>query len=327
RGPSRAAARGRGRGSSVTGMALSGGRPATLYDVARGAGVSTATVSRVVHGQDRVRAVTRRRVLDVIEALGYVPDAAAQSMATQRKEVIGFLAVENRSSDTDVEQGGLLFVEEVLRGIEAVLSEIEWSVLISLPHGNDPSAARRRMRKISAKVDGMIISEGIVAQPLLTQLAGRIPIVLVAGPADVPLDVFSADNRGGTRDMVAHLVEVHGKKRLFGVDGPPEAPDAVERRAALLDAVAEYPGVALTGSFQGQFATLSGQLAARAIGALPRRDLPDALVCANDQMAIGAIRELQQVGLRVPDDIAVVGFDDMQAGTLISPALTTARQP
>src|SRR5581483_10295692 len=219
RGPSRAAARGRGRGSSVTGMALSGGRPATLYDVAREAGVSTATVSRVVHGQDRVRAVTRRRVLDVIEALGYVPDAAAQSMATQRKEVIGFLAVENRSSDTDVEQGGLLFVEEVLRGIEAVLSEIEWSVLISLPHGNDPSAARRRMRKISAKVDGMIISEGIVAQPLLTQLAGRIPVVLVAGPADVPLDVFSADNRGGTRDLVAHLIEVHGKKRLFGVDG------------------------------------------------------------------------------------------------------------
>ena len=78
----------------------------TLYDVAREAGVSTATVSRVVHGQDRVRPSTRRRVLEVIEALGYVPDSAAQSMVRQRKEVIGLVAVESRSPDTDVEQRG-----------------------------------------------------------------------------------------------------------------------------------------------------------------------------------------------------------------------------
>lgn len=248
-------------------------------------------------------------------------------MARQRKEVIGFLAVESRSPDTDVEQGGLLFVEEVLRGIEAVLSEIEWSVLISLPHGNDQDAARRRMRKISAKVDGMIISEGIVAQPLLTQLASRIPVVLVAGSADAMLDVFSADNRAGTRALVTHLVQTHGMKRLYSIDGPPDAPDALERNLALREVLAEHPGAALVGSFQGWFAALSGQLAVRDLLAGPRRELPDALVCANDQMAIGAIRELQRAGLRVPGDIAVVGFDDMQAGTLLSPALTTVRQP
>ena len=108
-------------------------RPAsTLYDVARAAGVSTATVSRVVHGQDKVRPATRQRVLEVIEALGYIPDAAAQSMARQRKEVIGLVTIESRGPDTDIEQEGLLFTEEVLRGVELVLSGIGWSVLISV---------------------------------------------------------------------------------------------------------------------------------------------------------------------------------------------------
>jgi len=116
----------------------------------------------VVHGQDRVRPATRQRVLKVIEALGYIPDGAAQSMARHRKEVIGLLAVESRSPDTDVEQEGLLFIEEVLRGVECSLSKIEWSLLISLLRGDDPAAAFRRMKKVSAKVDGLLITKGIV---------------------------------------------------------------------------------------------------------------------------------------------------------------------
>lgn len=94
----------------------------TLYDVARAAGVSTATVSRVVHGHDRVRSSTLQRVLQVIDALGDVPDAAAQSMARQRKEVIGLAAIESRGPESDIEQEGLLFLEEVLRGVELALS-------------------------------------------------------------------------------------------------------------------------------------------------------------------------------------------------------------
>ncbi|MFI5054639.1 MAG: LacI family DNA-binding transcriptional regulator, partial [Acidimicrobiia bacterium] len=92
--------------------------------MAREAGVSTATVSRVVHGQDRVRPSTRQRVLEVIEALGYVPDSSAQSMVRRRKEVIGLVAIESRSPDTDIEQEGLLFMEEVLRGVESPLSQV-----------------------------------------------------------------------------------------------------------------------------------------------------------------------------------------------------------
>jgi LacI family transcriptional regulator len=283
--------------------------------VAREAGVSTATVSRVVHGHDGVRPATRQRVLKVIEAFGYVPDGAAQSMARhRRKEVVGLVAVESRSPDTDVEQEGLLFIEEVLRGVEFSLSKIEWSLLISLLPGNDQVAAYRRMQKISAKVDGLLITEGIVTSQQLGLLAARTPIVLVAGSA-------------GTKALVSHLVEQHGRTRLFAIAGPPEAPDARERRGALTDALAEHPGTTLAGSFEGRFAALSGQLAVREMLSWPRRDLPDAIVCANDQMAIGAIRELQITGIRVPADIAVVGFDDMHAGTLVAPPLTTVRQP
>src|ERR1700735_4086042 len=149
-----------------------GSSPAsTLYDVAREAGVSTATVSRVVHGYEGVRPATRQRVLKVIEALGYIPDGAAQSMARQRKEVIGLVAVESRSPDTDVEQEGLLFIEEVLRGVESSLSKIEWSLLISLLHGDDPAAAFRRMQKITAKVDGLLVTEGIVSSEAVALLA------------------------------------------------------------------------------------------------------------------------------------------------------------
>ena len=93
------------------------------------------------------------------------------------------------------------------------------------------------------------------------------------------------------------------------------------------EAVAGHPGATLAGFFQGQFAAMSGQAAVRQILTRPRRELPDAIVCANDQMAIGAIRELQTAGIRVPADIAVVGFDDMHAGALLAPPLTTVRQP
>jgi LacI family transcriptional regulator len=301
---------------------------ATLYDVAREAGVSTATVSRVVHGQDRVRPATRQRVLAVIEALGYVPDGAAHSLATQRKEVIGLVAIESRSRGTDIERTGLLFIEEVLRGVESALSDIGWSPLISFLRDADPADAYRRMQKISAKVDGMLIAENLVAPAQLAWLAARTPIGLIAGsPGHAHADVIAADNRAGTKAAVRHIIERHRSTRLFYVSGPPEAADARERRSAFEEAVAEFPGATLTGSFEGRFSAFSGQLAARELLTGPPRDLPDAIVCGNDQMALGVIRELQTAGLRVPADVAVVGFDDMLLSGLLAPPLTTVRQP
>lgn len=300
----------------------------TLYDVAREAGVSTATVSRVVHGQDRVRPVTRRRVLDVIEALGYVPDGAAQSLALARKEVIGLVAVERRAPDTDVEREDLLFIEQVLRGAESSLSEVGWSLLISFLRDADSEAAYRRMRTVSAKVDGLLIAEDIVGPQYLAQLAARVPLGLIAGSDDAQCaDVFDVDNRGGTRALVRHMVEQHGRTRFYYIAGPSEALDARERHSAFGEALADYPGVALAGIFEGKFAGLSGQSAVREMLAWPRPALPDAIVCGNDQMAVGAIRELHASGVRVPADVAVAGFDDIRLGALLTPPLTTVRQP
>ena len=307
----------------------SGSAPAaTLYDVARVAGVSTATVSRVVHGQDRVRLTTRRRVLDAIEALGYVPDGAAQSLAQRRKEVIGLIAVESRGPETDVERQAFLFIEEVLRGVERPLGDLGWSVLISFLRGSGLASAYQRMQKISAKVDGMIIAEGIADPDQLAMLAARVPITLIAAyPEGLDADVIGVDNRTGTIAAVAHMIEQHGRTRLFYIAGPQEAPDARERRSAFEDAVAAHPGATVTGIFEGRFAAISGQLAVREILSGPRRELPDAIIGGNDQTAIGAMRELQAAGIRVPADVGVVGFDDMHLSALLAPPLTTVHQP
>ena len=220
--------------------------------MAREAGVSTATVSRVMHGQDRVRPSTRERVLEVIEALGYVPDSSAQSMVSKRKEVIGLVAIESRSPDTDIEQEGLLFMEEVLRGVESALYQVGWSVLISIVRGADRPEAFRWLQKISAKVDGMLIVEGIIPSEQLARLAARIPVALAAGsPGETHADVVDGDNRAGTVAMARHLVEQHGKTRLFYIAGPPEAPDARERRAVFSETLAEYQGVRLLGASRG----------------------------------------------------------------------------
>jgi LacI family transcriptional regulator len=303
-------------------------RAATLYDVARAAGVSTATVSRVIHGHDPVRPSTRQRVLEAIQELGYVPDGSAQSLAQRRKEVIGLVAVISRDPETDVERQGSLFIEEVLRGIADSVDAVGWSVLIAFLRGSDPARVYQRMLRMSAKVDGLVIAEDIVGRDQLAQLALRVPTALIAGqPAGVNADAIGIDNRSGTEAVVSHVIERHGRTRLCYIGGPAEAPDALERQAAFEDAVARHPGVAVAGSFPGHFSAVSGQLAARRLLAGARRDMPDAIICANDQTAIGAMRELQAAGVRVPADVAVVGFDDMHLSALLAPPLTTVRQP
>ena len=290
--------------------------------------MSTATVSRVMHGQDRVSPSTRRRVLEVIEALGYVPDSAAQSMGRGRKEVIGLVAIESRAPETEIEQEGLLFIEEVLRGVESALSPLGWPVLISVRRTTDNAGAYQWLQKMSAKVDGLLIAEGIDPPERLARLASRVPVVLIAGsPDESHADIVHADNRTGTRALVSHLIERHGKSRLFYVGGPPEAPDARERRGAFEEELARHQGVRLAGSFEGRFAAVAGQLAVREILTAPRGEAPDAIVCANDQMAIGAMWELQAAGIRVPADIAVTGFDDVHLGAMLTPPLTTVHQP
>ncbi|HYK26741.1 MAG TPA: LacI family DNA-binding transcriptional regulator [Streptosporangiaceae bacterium] len=304
-----------------------GPAPITLYDVARMAGVSIATVSRVVHGQDRVRESTRARVREVIEHLGYVPDGAAQSLSRRRKNVIGLVCVERLAPHQyDIESMSLLFYDEILRGVEARIRDNNWSLLITyLREENLIDLAR--LQSLSGKVDGLLIGEGIVPPTDLARLADRLPIVVVAGdPAEQDVDVVTADNRSGAAALVNHLVDDHGRRRLFHVDGPPSAPDAKERRLALLDVLHTHPGVELIGSHTGRFSVESGEVAGVKLLA-NRKTLPDAVVCANDQMAIGVLQALARGGVRVPEDVAVTGFDDIFPGGLSEPSLTTVHQP
>jgi LacI family transcriptional regulator len=299
----------------------------TLYDVAREAGVSTATVSRVVHGQDKVRESTRLRVKQVIEQLGYVPDGAAQSLSRRRKEIIGFVCVESHARQYDVENMNLLYYDEVMRGVGAAISDRGWSLLITYLGGEDERDFSR-LRTLSGKVDGILIGQGVVPSPVLARLAERVPVVVIAGsPAESTVDVVTADNRSGSAALVRHLVEVHGRRRLFHVDGAPSVADARERRLGLERVLRAHPGCRVIGSYQGEFSVQSGVEAGESLLVRHGGALPDAIVAANDQMAIGVLQTLAQSGIAVPGDVAVVGFDDIYPGSLSDPPLTTVHQP
>jgi LacI family transcriptional regulator len=297
----------------------------TLYDVARLAGVSTATVSRVLHGQDRVRESTRARVQKAIEELGYVPDNAAQSLSRGRKEVIGIVCIE-RPADHH-ENMNLTYTDELLHGVESHIRTLDWSLLITFWNEViDPGFPR--LAAMSGKVDGVLIGEGSFPARLLDRLAARVPVTLIAGPPDErAFDVVTADNRAGAAAVVTHLVTEHGSRRLFHLDGPVNAPDASERRLALEQVLGDHPGSRLVGTTHGSFSVESGEEGGERILAGFRDDMPDAVVCANDQMAIGLLRAFARAGLAVPADVAVVGFDDIFPGRFTNPPLTTVYQP
>jgi LacI family transcriptional regulator len=301
----------------------------TLYDVARLAGVSTATVSRVVHGQDRVREATRTRVREAIEELGYVPDGAAQSLSRRRKDVIGLVCMEREAEQYGIEDEGLLYYDEVLRGVEPLIRDREWSLMITFMQADgagDPEFAR--LDSLSGKVDGILIGEGFVASRYIERLATRVPVVVIAGtPGEQAADVVAADSFSGSAAVITHLVAVHGKRRLFHVDGPPNSPDARERRLALGYVLDANPQCELIGSVRGIFSVRSGEQAGQELLARHRGAMPDAVVCANDQMAIGLLGAFAAAGVRVPEDVAVVGFDDIYPARLVDPPLTTVHQP
>ena len=308
-------------------MTHTAGNVVTLYDVARLAGVSTATVSRVVHGQDRVRESTRARVQQVIEELGYVPDGAAQSLSRRRKDVIGLVCLERRAKQYDIENMNLLYYDEILRGVEARIRDCSnWSLLITFLQA-EQEGAYLRLQSLLGKVDGLIIAEGIIDPLLLARLGERVPVVVIAGdPEERAADVVTSDNWSGAAALATHLIVEHGKRRLFYLDGPPDVSDARQRRLAFEAVLRAHPGSQLAGSYPGLFSVQSGEEAGARLIAEHGGSLPDALVCGNDQMAIGALQAFAQAGVRVPEDLAVVGFDDIYPGSLSHPPLTTVHQ-
>jgi LacI family transcriptional regulator len=296
----------------------------TVYDIARQAGVSTATVSRVLHGSSLVRPETRQRVVDVIERLGFVPNGSAQGLSMRRKDIIGLVALERGADEIDIERSSQLYVDEIVHAVEGVLRGTEISLLLSFgPRGE---SFQRRIQTLSGKVDGLLMAEDVLPASQLVALAKRVPLVLIARSAGATgLDAITVDNSGGVRAAVTHLTGVHGYRRLCFVGGPADSPDAEQRLAAFDEAVRAAEGCSAEPPVHGDFSEASGSAAARAL--LARGAQPEAVVCANDQMAIGLMREFRRSGVDVPGRVAVTGFDDIYPARLTDPPLTTVSQP
>src|ERR1051326_7781537 len=216
----------------------------TVYDVAGLAGVSTATVSRVIHGSPLVHPDTQQRVRAAIDELGYVPDGSAQGLSRRRKDIIGLAALERGTDEIDIEQSGQLFVDEVVHAVESVPRSSECSLLLTF--GPAGEQFQRRVWSLSGKVDGLLVAEEIMPAGQLRSLARRIPVVVIAGlPGERDLDMVAVDNVAGIRALAAHLIGDHAYRRLCFLAGPADSPDARERLTAFRRAVAEHPGCRL----------------------------------------------------------------------------------
>ncbi len=281
-------------------------------------------MSRVLRDSNLVHPETRQRVVAVIESLGFVPDASARGLPRRRKDIIGFVALDRGADELDVERSSLLFADQIVRAAESVLRGTDWSLLLTF--GTRGEQFDRRVRSLAGKVDGLLIAEEVMDGGKLRALAGQIPTVLIAGSREQrETDVIRADNAGGMAALTAHLTGQHRYRRLSFVSGPDDAPDAEERLAAFEQAVLRTGHGIIDQVITGDFSEASGVAAARAL--LERGSLPEAVVCGNDQMAIGVLRELRRAGVRIPADVALTGFDDVYPSRIVDPPLTTVSQP
>src|ERR1700722_2666147 len=250
----------------------------TVYDVADLAGVSTATVSRVIHGSPLVHPDTQQRVRAAIDQLGFVPDGSAQGLSRRRKDIIGLAALERGTDEIDIEQTGQLFVDEVVHAVESVLRGTECSLLLTF--GQAGEQFQRRIWSLSGKVDGLLVAEEIMPASRLRALGMRIPVVVIAGrPGERELDMVAVDNTAGIRALAAHLIDRHGYRRLSFLAGPADSPDAQERLAAFRQAVAGQPGCPPGPVLHRDFSPGRGAWGGGACAADPRRAARGGRLC------------------------------------------------
>jgi LacI family transcriptional regulator len=251
-----------------------------------------------------------------------VPSGQARGLASKRAGIVGLLFPDlGRSGDAEEESP--LYVDQVIRGAERAATAVGDAVLIA---ATQCESGRELAFSVAAKVDGLVVMARSLSDEDTDLLARAVPVVVLANNrVHTGLDFIGADNRTGARDITAHLITEHGLEDLAFVGGPPESPDSQERFAGFCDALAEaglpVPDVPAA---TGGFTEAGGAQAVQAMLAVRR---PRAIMCGNDEMAIGALTALRGARLRVPADVAVTGFDDIAATRHVRPALTTVHQP
>lgn len=286
-------------------------RGATIHDVARAADVSVATVSRTLNGIETVAGPTRDRVLRIADELDYIPHSAARALSTRRTDTVGVVLPDLHGE----------FFSELIRGIDLAARAAGLHLLLSSSHG-DATEAAAALRAMRSRVDSMIVMIPSASVDLAIAAGrGAGPMVFL-GQSECSGDhpSFVVDNYAGAVAIAEHLA--HRSRRIAFVAGPSDNIDARERQRGYRAAV-RHAGIAEM-IVAGDFTEQSGRDAARQ---LLSDGLPDAVFCANDMMAIGCLEALREAGVRIPDDLALAGFDDIPIARYVSPPLTTAAVP
>jgi len=292
-------------------------RRATISDVAQRAGVSIATVSRVVNGTAPVAEETVRRVRKAIAELGYTPHTAARKLAGQRSGAIGLLLPEV-SGD---------FFFPLVRGIAEEARNAGYDLLIhvsSLPNEESLSAPLG-----DHNTDGLLVFTGRLHDSEITRLyRSGFPMVLLfrTPPDDLDIPYVMFENKGGARRLVEHLIVEHGRRRIAFLRGPEGNEDSYWREQGYLEAL-EAHGIPFDSDLVGM-GNFDAQIARDTIQSWLLDGLDfDAVFAGDDEAAMGVMMALRRAGKKIPDDVAVVGFDDVNFARLMEPSLTTVRAP
>ncbi len=290
--------------------------PVTLIDVARAAGVSPSTVSRIMNGTARVADDKRQAVLAAIERMHFAPNQMARSLKRGSTMTVG-IVVQDISSP---------FFDETLRGIDDALQGTGFTSVVVSGHWNADEEADRIRLLLARKADGIILLTGRIPDEDVLEFARERPIVATGRELHSPGAIgFKVDNEHGAYVATRHLLDA-GHRRIAFITGPATSSDANERLAGYrraLGAAGIAPDAALI--VEGDFHERSGQ---RAVEHLLMHDVPfTAVFAANDLSAYGARLALYRRGIRVPEDVSLIGFDDLPGSMYTAPPMTTVRQP
>ncbi len=292
----------------------------TLEEIGRLAGVSRSTVSRVINNHESVSPVVRQRVMQVIEQTGYRPHAAARSLAAQRTRVLGLViprSVQVFFADP--------YFPRLIQGIAQACNANDYTLSLFMFHTEAEEQDLYPRVLSRGLMDGVIISSSTEDDPLIPRLLSNdMPFVLIGRPLlDAPVNYVDVDNVAGVRRAVTHLVRL-GRRRIGHISGPLNTAVGRDRRQGYVEALVER-GLPVREELivESDFSETGGYMAARQLISAG----VDAICAAADKMALGALRALHEAGRHVPEDVALTGFDDLEAAALAQPPLTTVRQP
>jgi LacI family transcriptional regulator len=291
----------------------------TLDDIAKKAGVSRSTVSRVINGDPNVSERTRTKVQEIIHSINFQPNLAARSLAAGRTQVIG-LVIPNRVATIFSDP----FFSLIIQGVSLACNSLNYSVMLWLA---EPEYERKMINQIlySGLIDGIIVASMLIDDPLIDQLFdSKRPFITIGRRAnEESVSYIDADNRTGAHQGVSYILHT-GRRRVAAINGPQNMIAGFDRFQGYKDALRER-GLPLVPELveEGDFSETSGYLAMKRL--LSRN--PDSVFAASDNMAFGCMRAIQEVGLCIPKDIAVVGFDNIPKASSSEPPLTTVQQP